>query len=213
MWPPLSSMLARLINLGGDRPCPNVLWVCADDYAPYVSGTYGNPQARTPNLDRLASGGIRFDRAYCACPLSTPSRMAFLTGRYPRSVGVTLTPTPLPNTEVTIGKLLRDASYEAVAIGKTHYYKPLVREFDRCVDLFEHWRCLAERPPAPIPPGVELLGPWRPFFAPASTWLNAACLPYAPDAEMPDTFFSEMAGRFLGQERATPFFLSVGFYV
>lgn len=42
----------------------NVLWVCADDYAPYVSGTYGNPLARTPNLDRLASGGVRFDRAY-----------------------------------------------------------------------------------------------------------------------------------------------------
>ena len=77
------------------RP-PNVLWICADDYAPYVSGTYGDPLARTPNLDRLASRGIRFDRASCACPLSTPSRMAFLTGRYPRSVGVTLSPTPLP---------------------------------------------------------------------------------------------------------------------
>src|SRR4051794_41138406 len=194
MWPPLSSMLARLINLGGDRPCPNVLWVCADDYAPYVSGTYGNPQARTPNLDRLASGGIRFDRAYCACPLSTPSRMAFLTGRYPRSVGVTLTRTPLPEDEVTIGSLLRRAGYEAVAIGKTHYYDPLDREFDRCVGLREHGGWLATRKPDRVAPGVEVLGPWRPFYAPASVWLNAACLPYAPDAEMPDTFLSDRAG-------------------
>jgi choline-sulfatase len=95
--------------------------MCADDFAPYVSGTYGDPLAHTPNLDRLAAQGIRFDRAFCACPLSTPSRMAFLTGRYPRSVGVTLTPTPLPRTEITIGTLLRQAGYEATALGKTHY--------------------------------------------------------------------------------------------
>jgi hypothetical protein len=101
-------------------------------------GTYGSPLASTPNLDRLAAGGIRFDRAYCACPLSTPSRMAFLSGRYPRSVGVTLTPTPLPPSELTIGRLMRDAGYETAAFGKTHYYDPLVREFDKCLDLPEH---------------------------------------------------------------------------
>ena len=44
---------------------PNVLWICADDYTPSVSGAYGNPLAQTPNLDRLAARGIRFDRAYC----------------------------------------------------------------------------------------------------------------------------------------------------
>src|SRR3954452_17761115 len=141
MWPSSSSLLARLL-VRHRRP-PNVLWVCADDYAPYVSGTYGNPLARTPNLDRLASEGVRFDRAYCACPLSTPSRMSFLTGRYPRTVGVTLTPTPLPGTEVTIGSMLRGAGYEAVALGKTHYYAPLTHEFDRCVYLFEHEAWLA----------------------------------------------------------------------
>jgi arylsulfatase A-like enzyme len=194
------------------RP-PNVLWMCADDFAPYVSRTYGNPLARTPNLDRLAAQGIRFDRAYCACPLSTPSRMAFLTGRYPRSVGVTLSRTALPADEITIGSLLRRAGYEATALGKTHYYHPLHGEFDRCVDLFEHEAWLAARALETVPPGVEVLGPWRPFHDPASVWLNSACLPYATDAEMPDTFFADLAGRYLRQGRSKPFFLWVGFYV
>jgi choline-sulfatase len=107
-WPDLS-IIERLA--GSRKKRPNVLWICADDFAPAVSGTYGSQVASTPNLDRLATDGIRFDRAYCACPLSTPSRMAFLTGRYPRPVGVTLTPTRLPWDESTIGHILRDAGY------------------------------------------------------------------------------------------------------
>src|SRR5262245_8495834 len=123
-----ASTLFRLLGRRRDRRPPNVLWMCADDYAPYVSGAYRNPLARTPNLHRLASEGIRFDPAYCACPLSPPSRMAFLTGRYPRSVGVTLSPTPLPEGEATVGRLLGRAGYETLALGKTHYYDPLDRE-------------------------------------------------------------------------------------
>lgn len=195
------------------RGSPNVVWICADDFAPAVSGTYGSAMARTPNLDRLASEGVRFDRAFCACPLSTPSRMAFLTGRYPRSVGVTLSPTPLPRDEATIGRLLRAAGYETIALGKTHYYDPLVREFGRSLDLLEHDLYLESLPPEPVPPGVKLLGPWRPFRDPASVWLNADALPYAPDAEMPDTFFADLARRALAQPHASPFFLWVGFYV
>lgn len=190
----------------------NVLWVCADDYAPYISGTYGNPLAKSPNLDRLASQGVRFDRAYRVCPLSTPSRMSYLTGRYPRSVGVTLSPTPLPQDEVTIGSLLRDAGYEAVAIGKTHFYDPLDDEFDRCIDLLEYEEWLAVRGFELVPPGVDVLGPWRPFRDPARAWLNSACLPEAPDAEVWGTFFSREAERFLREGRSQPFFLSVGFY-
>src|SRR4051794_5409865 len=181
---PLSSLLSRPFGRRRSRRPPNVLWICADDFAPAVSGAYGSPLARTPGLDRLAAGGIRFDRAYCTCPLSTPSRMSFLTGRYPRSVGVTLSPTSLPEGEATIGRLLRAAGYEAVALGKTHYYDPLLREFDLCVDLPDHEASLTAMPPRPIPPGVEVLGRWRPFYSPASVWLNGDCLPYAFDAGM-----------------------------
>jgi choline-sulfatase len=119
----------------------------------------------------------------------------------------------LPASEVTIGGLLGRAGYETLALGKTHYYRPLLREFDRCVDLVEHGAWLESRSPVPVPPGVEILGPWWPFSEPASVWLNAACLPYAPDEDMPDTFFAETARRYLGQEHSWPFFLWVGFYV
>ena len=103
--------------------------------------------------------------------------------------------------------------YEATALGKTHYYEPLHGEFDRCVDLFEHEAWLAARPSEPVPPNVEVLGPWRPFYDDASVWLNSACLPYAPDAEMPDTFFAGLVPRYLRRSRSKPFFLWVGFYV
>ena len=194
------------------RQKPNIVWICADDFAPYVSGTYGNPLARTPSLDTLAAQGLRFDRAYCTCPLSTPSRMSFLTGRYPRSIGVTLAPTPLPQGEVTIGNLLRRAGYEAMALGKTHFYDPLTREFDQCVDLIECEARLKGVWREPTPPGVKILGPWRPFLDPTSVWLNSACLPYANDAVMPDTFFTDLAARYLLREHTKPFFLWVGFY-
>jgi len=139
--------------------------------------------------------------------------MAFLTGRYPRSVGVTLSRTSLPREEVTIGTLLRRAGYKATAFGKTHYYDPLLREFDNCIDLSELEAWLRANPSEGISPSVKVLGPWNARHDPASVWLNSDCLPYAPDAEMPDTFFTRMAARFLEQRGSKPFFVWVGFYV
>jgi arylsulfatase A-like enzyme len=57
----------------GDRR-PNLLFIIADDHAGYVLGAQGNPQARTPNLDRLAAEGTHFARHYCNSPVCTPSR-------------------------------------------------------------------------------------------------------------------------------------------
>ena len=200
--------------LGRDRPRPplNVVWICADDFAPYVSGAYGNPLARTPNLDRLAREGLRFDRAYCSCPLSTPSRMAFLTGRYPRTVGVTLSGHSLPADEATIGRLLCGAGYETVALGKTHFYRPLDGEFDRCVThsmyrTREELDEIADRRPE-----LRVLGDWRPFGDLARIWLNADGLPYSFDDRMSGTRLAVEAAHYLGQPHDRPFFLWVGFY-
>ena len=114
---------------------PNVLWICADDYTPDACGAYGNRIVRTPNIDRLAASGVRLDRAFAACPLSTPSRQAFWTGRYPRTIGVTLSPTPLPDDEVTLPARLRAAGYEVAAFGKTHYYWPRLPRVRRLARL------------------------------------------------------------------------------
>src|SRR5258706_9809603 len=98
-----------LVSWGEAKRPPNILWICGDDHAPYVIGAYGNKQVRTPNLDRLASQGMRFDRAFCNSPVCTASRQSFITGRYPRTIGVTQLKTPLSEREVTLADVLKQA--------------------------------------------------------------------------------------------------------
>jgi choline-sulfatase len=193
---------------------PNIVWICADDFTPYLSGTYGNTEIATPNIDRLATQGIKFTRAYCNSPLSTPSRQTFWTGRYPHTIGVTRSATPLPDNEVTIPALLKKTGYHTVAFGKTHYYAPRKHEFDLCADHVEYRAWLAQKKPHPIPSDIKVLGPWHPFKDPAAVWLNSACLPYgAVDADMQDTFYATQAQHYLHLQNGEhqPFFLYVSF--
>jgi arylsulfatase A-like enzyme len=192
---------------------PNILWICADDHASYVCGAYGNKIVRTPNLDRLASKGMRFDRAYCNSPVCTASRQSFLCGRYPRSLGVTLLQTPLPEGEPTLATLLRAAGYDTAAIGKMHFNSNLSHGFDLRLDVAQHNRHLKEHPPKALPTDLAVQPPWRPFRDPARLWLNSACLPYgARDEDMAGTFFARHAERYLNERRDKPFFLMVSFY-
>ncbi len=191
----------------------NVLWLCGDDHAPYVMGAYGNRQVRTPNLDRLAAQGMRFDAAFCNSPVCTASRQSFITGRYPRTIGVTQLKTPLSEKEVTLAEVLKQAGYDTGAIGKMHFNSPLRHGFDLLIDLPDHQAWLRARERIPLPSGVEVQPPWRPFKDPARVWLNSACRPFgAVDAEMAGTFLAEQAAKYIRQPRSRPFFLIASFY-
>lgn len=209
-------LLAASLARGAEPPPVNVLWICADDLAAYACGTFGGQHAKTPNIDRLAARGRRFDRAFCNSPVCTASRQSFLTGRYPRTIGVTQLATPLPENETTLAELLKTAGYDTAAIGKMHFNSTLAHGFDRRLDVPDHQAWLKQHGTAPLPDGIETQLAWRPFRDAASVWLNSQVLPYgAVEADIPGTWFAEQAAQFLGGRAAgaaRPFFLMVSFY-
>lgn len=121
------------------RP-PNVVMIYADDLGSGDLSCYGNPTIRTPNLDRLASEGVRFTQFYSAASLCSPSRAALMTGRYPVRCGINFVLFPdstggLPESETTMAELLRGRGYATQIVGKWHLghlpqYLPTRHGFD-----------------------------------------------------------------------------------
>lgn len=102
----------------------NVLFIISDDLNCFL-GCYGDPRAKTPHIDRLASRGMRFERAYCTFPLCGPSRNSMLTGLYPNSSGILqnaqIFRETIP-THVSLPQAFRQAGYFAARIGKLYHY-------------------------------------------------------------------------------------------
>ncbi|MBC7366529.1 MAG: sulfatase-like hydrolase/transferase, partial [Undibacterium sp.] len=105
-------------------PRPNVLFIAIDDLRDWVGFLHKNPQARTPNMDRLAKLGTIFSRAYCAAPVCNPSRAALMSGLRPFTTGVyennndwrTVIPVDLPLTTT-----FRRAGYRVAGAGKIYH--------------------------------------------------------------------------------------------
>ncbi|OIP84151.1 MAG: sulfatase [Porphyromonadaceae bacterium CG2_30_38_12] len=127
------------------QPKPNIVFFLADDLGWTDLACYGSKFYETPNIDQLAREGMLFTDAYAACPVSSPTRAAFQTGRYPARVGVTdwikghqyeknymekitkLCPVlpaenlfNLPLSEITIAEALKTNGYKTAHIGKWH---------------------------------------------------------------------------------------------
>lgn len=208
-------LLLAVPALRADAPKPklNVLFLIGDDHAAYAMGAYGNKLVRTPNFDTLAAAGIRFDRAYCNAPVCTPSRQSFLTGKYPRTVGVTQLKTALPPTEDTLAKMLKRAGYHTAAIGKMHFNSNLTHGFDLRIDLPDHKKWLEAKGKKPLPSDVQVLPQWKPFKDHARIWLNSGVLPYGLyDDEMSGSWYVTKAAEYLTAHKSEPFFLIVSFH-
>ncbi len=121
----------------------NVLLMVADDLRDTL-GCYGNTQVRTPNIDRLAARGVRFERAYVQYPVCNPSRSSFLTGLRPDQTGVTDNNTILRDKVpdvVTWPQLLKDHGWHTAALGKIFHLGGGrdARQRERYVDLPKSW--------------------------------------------------------------------------
>ena len=99
---------------------PNILWICSDQQRFDTLGCYGNRFVRTPALDSLAGESVLFENAFCQSPVCTPSRGSFLTGRYPVTSRTRQNGADIPDTEVLVTRLFRDAGYWCGLSGKLH---------------------------------------------------------------------------------------------
>lgn len=101
---------------------PNVLFISVDDMNDWVGCLEGHPQAKTPNLDRLAARGILFTNAHCAAPACNPSRAAIFSGQMPDKTGVWSNNSGAIGLESPESKLLpfsfKEAGYETFGAGK-----------------------------------------------------------------------------------------------
>jgi arylsulfatase A-like enzyme len=146
----LAGVVSAWIVVPGAAPAaqsrPNVLLIVADDLGYGDLGSYGAPDARTPNLDRLAREGVRLSDFYANAPVCTPTRAALMTGRYhqrtpldrPLSTTADHMAIGLPATGRTLPRLMKDAGYATALVGKWHLgFRP---EFGPRAHGFDYFR-------------------------------------------------------------------------
>ena len=112
---------------------PNIIFILSDDHAVRAVSAYGNSLVQTPNIDRIAAGGMRFDRAYVGNAICGPSRATLLTGLHSHANGFYSNEWsgPFDGAQQTFPKLLQNAGYQTAVIGKWHLYSDPTG--------FDHW--------------------------------------------------------------------------
>jgi arylsulfatase A-like enzyme len=113
---------------------PNIIFIMSDDHAFQAIGAYGSVLNETPNIDRLADEGMRFDRAFVSNSICSPSRAVILTGKHSHLNGVRNNIGVFDNQQQTFPKILRQAGYQTAMIGKWHLKSDPTG--------FDYWRVL-----------------------------------------------------------------------
>ncbi|HKK18219.1 MAG TPA: sulfatase, partial [Opitutales bacterium] len=137
-WISLTASIAASQGLCGDAAGkPNIIWIFADDHAYQAIGAYGGrfePYNLTPNIDRLASEGIVFDRAYVGNSICAPSRATLLTGKHSHLNGMTGNQGHFDHNQPQFQKVLQRSGYQTAMIGKIH--------LDGKLQGFDYWEVL-----------------------------------------------------------------------
>jgi len=121
---------------------PNILVIMSDEHDPAVTGCYGDPIVKTPNLDRLADGGVVFDACYTTSPLCVPARLSFTAGKYVSRCGAWSNDCRLPSADYpSLPRIMNDAGYDSILGGKMHYDKDRRYGFEDIINLpdDENW--------------------------------------------------------------------------
>jgi arylsulfatase A-like enzyme len=203
--------LALLISLGQGQPVraddrrPNVLFIAVDDLNDWVGCLGGHPQAKTPNIDRIARRGTLFVNAHCQAPLCNPSRSSLLTGLRPTTTGIyALEPgiraVPTLRQRVTLPQYFAAHGYATFSCGKIFHDGSIKPEHR--INEFQEW---GPAPGMPLPPKKLVETPddlalvdWGEFPA--------------RDQDQPDWKIADAAiARLERAGRDQPFFLAVGF--
>jgi len=138
-------------NDGGDRK-PNVIVLFPDQLRASSLPLYGGRYIETPNIDRLASEGVRLDNAISNCPVCTPARAMLVTGRHPQTTGHLINTTRTRHSEISIADAFAHQGYRTGWVGKWHLHTGLWPALDRMPQQpdwvpkgrdrlgFEYWR-------------------------------------------------------------------------
>lgn len=131
---------------------PNILFIMSDDHAAHAISAYGSRINQTPQLDRLADGGMRFDNCFCTNSICTPSRAVILTGLYSHVNGVKTLADKIDGTQPNLAKYLQGSGYQTAIVGKWHLGHGGVHD----PTGFHYWNVLPNQGEYFDPPMIEM---------------------------------------------------------